>query len=176
MSIIDMPDMQQPIEFLGSYTMSHQDNNNEWGCTSTANNESRFSGVEDDERIGDKVNKDDTMPKDGQSQQYNNSTPQMRGTRRRKMRDEEIRNARPLKPVQTTKHPEGNTTAEKGSPYYRKFPKSQRHNINDTDSDSHANAGLQNSDVICYSNSILQVIASCTHLTEFFLFPPSKDH
>ena len=27
-----------------------------------------------------------------------------------------------------------------------------------------------------YSNSILQVIASCTHLTEFFLSPPSKDH
>jgi ubiquitin C-terminal hydrolase len=52
----------------------------------------------------------------------------------------------------------------------------QRCNIHDTNSDSHANAGLQNSDVICYSNSILQVIASCTHLTEFFLSPPSKDH
>ncbi len=34
----------------------------------------------------------------------------------------------------------------------------------------------KNSDVICYSNSILQVIASCTHLMEFFLSPPSKDH
>jgi hypothetical protein len=44
------------------------------------------------------------------------------------------------------------------------------------DSDSHANAGLQNSDVICYSNSIFQVIASCTHLTEFFLSLPSEDH
>jgi hypothetical protein len=40
MSIIDMPDMQQPIEFLGSYTMSHQDNNDKWGCTLTANNKS----------------------------------------------------------------------------------------------------------------------------------------
>ncbi len=40
MSIINMPDMQQPIKFLGSYMMSHQDHNDEWGCTSTANNES----------------------------------------------------------------------------------------------------------------------------------------
>ncbi len=92
------------------------------------------------------------------------------------MRNEENWNARPLIRVQTTKHPEGNTTAEKGSPYYRNFPESQQCNIHDTDSDSHANAGLQNSDLICYSNSILQVIASCTHLTEFFLSPPSKDH
>ncbi len=91
------------------------------------------------------------------------------------MRDGENRKAHLLKRVQTTK-PEGNTTAEKGSPYYRNFPESQRRNIHDTDSDSYANAGLQNSDVICYSNSILQVIASCTHLTEFFLSPPSKDH
>jgi hypothetical protein len=116
------------------------------------------------------------MPRDEQLQQHNDSTPQTRGTRRRKMRDEENWNARPLKPVQTTKHPEGNTTADKGSPYYRIFPKSRRCNIHDTDSDSHANAGLQNTDVICYSNSILQVIASCTHLTEFFLSPPSEDH
>jgi hypothetical protein len=40
------------------------------------------------------VNKDNKMPRDGQSQQYNVSTPQMRGTRRRKIRDEEERNAR----------------------------------------------------------------------------------
>ncbi len=45
-----------------------------------------------------------------------------------------------------------------------------------TDNDSHTNAGLINSDVICYLNSILQVIASCIHLTEFFLSPPSKEH
>jgi hypothetical protein len=69
----------------------------------------------------DKVNKDNTMPRDGCLQQYNDFTPQTRGTRRRKIRDEEIRNARLLKHVQTTKHPEGNTMAEKGSPYYRNF-------------------------------------------------------
>jgi ubiquitin C-terminal hydrolase len=92
------------------------------------------------------------------------------------MRDEENRNACPLKRVQTTKHLEGNTMAENGSPYYRSFSKSQQCNIHDTDSDSYANAGLKNSDIICYSNSILQVIASCTHLTEFILSPPSKDH
>jgi hypothetical protein len=116
------------------------------------------------------------MPRDGRLQQYNNFTPQTRGARRRKVRNEEKWNAHPVKRVQSTKHPEGNTTAEKGSLYYRYFPKSQRRNIHDTDSDSHANAGLQNSDVVCYSNSILQVIASCTHLTEFFLSPPSEDH
>jgi hypothetical protein len=100
----------------------------------------------------------------------------MRGNRRRKIRDEEGRNTHLLKRVQSTKHPEGNTSAEKGSPYYRNFPDSQQCNIHDTDSDSHANSGLQSSDIIYYSNSILQVIASCTHLTEFFLSPPSKDH
>ncbi len=40
MSIIDMPDRQQQIEPLGSYTMSHQGYDDEWGCTSTANNKS----------------------------------------------------------------------------------------------------------------------------------------
>jgi hypothetical protein len=90
--------------------------------------------------------------------------------------DEEEQIAHQLKHVQSTMHLEGNTTAEKGSPYYRNFPESQRCNIQLTDSDSHANAGLQNSDVICYSYSILQVIAKSTHLTEFFLSPPSEDH
>jgi ubiquitin C-terminal hydrolase len=91
------------------------------------------------------------------------------------MRDEENRDACPLKRVQATKHSEGNTMADKGSQYYRNFPESQRCNIHDTDSDSHVNAGIQNTDIICYSNSILHVIASCTHLMEFFLSPPSKD-
>jgi hypothetical protein len=40
MLIIDMLDMRQPIKFLRSYTMSHQDYDNKWGCSSTANNES----------------------------------------------------------------------------------------------------------------------------------------
>jgi hypothetical protein len=101
--------------------MSHQDKDNKWGYTLTANHKSPFSGGKDDERVLDKVNKDNTMPKDRRSQQYNNSTPQMTGTRRRKMMDEEKRNACLLKHVQTTKHPKGNTTAEKGSPYYRFF-------------------------------------------------------
>jgi hypothetical protein len=105
--------------------MSHQDNDDEWNCTLTANEESQFSGGKDDKCISDKVNKDNMMPKDGRLQQYNNSTPQTRGTRRRKMRDEEKQNAHPLKRVQTTKHPEGNTTAEKWSPFYRNFPESQ---------------------------------------------------
>jgi hypothetical protein len=83
------------------------------------------------------------MPRDGGLQQYNNSTPQVRGTRRRKIRNEEEWNARLVKHVQSTKHPEGNTTAEKESPYYKKFPESQQRNIHDTDSDSHVNAGLQ---------------------------------
>jgi hypothetical protein len=86
--------------------------------------------------------------------------------------------AHPRECVQSTKHPEGNTTATntKQSLYYRDFPKSQWHNIHPTDNDSHANAGLLNSDVICYSNAILQVIASCIHLIEFFLSPPSNEH
>jgi hypothetical protein len=62
------------------------------------------------------------------------------------------------------------------SPYYRDFPESQQCNIHSTDNDSHANAGLLNSDIICYSNIILQIIASCIHLMESFLSPPSKEH
>ncbi len=124
----------------------------------------------------DKGNKLNLTPRDGQSQQYNASTPQTRGTRRRKIRDEEEGIAHPQKNVQTTQHPEENTTAANRSPYYRDFLKSRRCNIHPTDNDSHANAGLINSDIICYSYSILQVIASCIHLTDFFLSPPSKEH
>ncbi len=40
MLIINVIDMQQPIKFHGSYTMSNQDKDNKWGCTSTANNKS----------------------------------------------------------------------------------------------------------------------------------------
>ncbi len=155
-----MLDIQQQFKPLGSYTMSHQEHNDEWGCTSTANDKSQFSGGKHDERISKEVNKDNTTPRGGWSQQYNNSTPQTRGTRRRKIRNKEERNAHLVKRVQSTKQPDRNTTAEKGSPYNRKFPKSRQCNIHDTDSDSHATSGLQNSDIICYSNSILQVIAS----------------
>jgi hypothetical protein len=66
--------------------------------------------------------------------------------------------------------------AAKRSPYYKDFPESRQCNIHPTDNDSHANAGLISSDVICYSNSILQVITSCIHWMEFFLSPPSKEH
>jgi hypothetical protein len=105
--------------------MSHLEYNDKWGCTLTANNKSGFSSGKDDEHDLEEVNKDNKMPRDGRSQQYNNSTPQMRGTRRREIRNEEECNACPVKRVQSTKHPEGNTTAEKGSPYYRNFPESQ---------------------------------------------------
>jgi hypothetical protein len=176
MLFIDMPERQQQIEPLGFYTMSPQGYDDKWGCTLTANNEIRFSSGKDDKQNLEKENEDNTMPRDGQSLQYNASTPQARGARRRKIRNEEKQIAHLLKRVQSTKHPGENTTAEMGPPYYRNFPKSQQCNIHPADSDSHANAGLQNSDVICHSNSILQVISSCTHLTEFFLSPPSEDH
>jgi hypothetical protein len=39
MLFINMPDRQQQIEPLGSYMMSSQGNDVEWGCTLTANNE-----------------------------------------------------------------------------------------------------------------------------------------
>jgi hypothetical protein len=143
-----------------------------------ANDDSLFNGgknnkgsleeknKDDDEQ--DEVNKLNLMPRDGQSQQYNDSPPPARGTRRRKIRDEEERKARLQKHVQTTQHPEGNTTAAKRSPFYSNLPESHRRNIHPSDNDSHTNAGLINSDAICYSNSILQLIASCIHLSEFF--------
>jgi hypothetical protein len=45
--------------------MSHQGFDDKWGCILTANNESRFSGGEDDELVSEEVNKDDAMPRDG---------------------------------------------------------------------------------------------------------------
>jgi hypothetical protein len=110
---------KQQFKPLGSYTMSHQEYNDKWGCTLTANNESQFSSGKDDEYNLEEVSKDNTMPRDGRSQQYNDSTPQTRGTRRRKIRNEEKWNAYPVKRVQSTKNPEGNTTAEKGTLYYQ---------------------------------------------------------
>jgi hypothetical protein len=57
MLIIDMPDIQQQIKPLGFYTMSHQGCDDKWGCTLTANDESQFSGGEDDSdwwiKVGD---------------------------------------------------------------------------------------------------------------------------
>jgi hypothetical protein len=55
MPIIDMLDRQQQIEPLGSYTMSHQGYNDKWGCTSTANDESQFSGGKDDKCVLEEV-------------------------------------------------------------------------------------------------------------------------
>jgi hypothetical protein len=61
----------------------------------TANDNSPFSGGKDDKSILEEENKDEeeqdegnklnSMPRDGQLQQYNASTPQTRGTRRRKL-------------------------------------------------------------------------------------------
>jgi hypothetical protein len=99
--------------------MSPQGYDDKWGCTLTA------KGGEDDKRGLEEENKDYTMPRDGGSQQYNASTPQTRETRRRKIRNEEEQIARLLKCVQSTKHPEGNTMAEKVFPYHRNFPESQ---------------------------------------------------
>jgi hypothetical protein len=65
------------------------------------------------------------MPRDEQSQQYNDSTSQTRRIRRRKIRNEEEQNACPVKRVKSTKHMGGNTMAEKKSPYYRNFPESR---------------------------------------------------
>jgi hypothetical protein len=55
------------------------------------------SDDEDDKSVLEVVNKDNKMPRDGQSQQHNTSTPQMRGTRRKKIRDEEEQNAHLLR-------------------------------------------------------------------------------
>jgi hypothetical protein len=39
MSFIKTVERQQQIKPLGTYTMSHQENDEEWGCTSTANDD-----------------------------------------------------------------------------------------------------------------------------------------
>ena len=85
--------------------MNQQENYEEWACTLPANNDSQFSSGKDDEGILEEENKDDdkqdegnklnSTPKDGQLQQYNVSTPQTRGTRRREIRDEKEQIAHP---------------------------------------------------------------------------------
>jgi hypothetical protein len=107
---------------------------------------------------------------------YNASTPQTRGTRRRKTREEEEQNAFRLNMFRVVSIWKETQQLKRGLHVIEIFS-------------SPANATYillivtamlmldsKNSDLICYSNSILQVIASCTHLTDFFLSPPSKDH
>ncbi len=77
-----------------------------------------------DEDKRNECNKLNTMPRDGQLQQYNVFKTQTMGTRRRKIRNEEEQIAHLQKHVQSTKHPVGNTMAAKWSPYYRDFPES----------------------------------------------------
>ncbi len=43
------------------------------------------------------------------------------------------------------------------------------------ENDEMPNAGLSNTSVICYSNAIFQVLASCNHLTMFFDTPPQQN-
>ena len=39
-----------------------------------------------------------------------------------------------------------------------------------------AHAGLKKCGFICYSNVIIQCIASCSHLTDFLQCPPNEEH
>ncbi len=39
-----------------------------------------------------------------------------------------------------------------------------------------AHAGLSNSGLMCYSNAIIQCIASCSYLTDFLQCPPNEEH
>ncbi len=39
-----------------------------------------------------------------------------------------------------------------------------------------AHAGLINSGIMCYSNAIIQCIASCSYLTDFLQCPPNEEH
>ncbi len=59
MLFIKTQERQQQIEPLGCYMVSHQGYDEDWGCTSTANNEHWFSGGEDDEGILEDKNKDE---------------------------------------------------------------------------------------------------------------------
>ena len=51
--------------------------------------------------------------------------------------------------------------------YYKKFPDNKRGEPAAVDIG--ANAGLKNSNVVCYSNAILQCIANCFYLSDFSL-------
>jgi hypothetical protein len=59
MSFIKMPERQQQIKPLGSYTMSHQGHEEEWGCTLTANDKNEFRGSKDDKGILEEENEDE---------------------------------------------------------------------------------------------------------------------
>jgi hypothetical protein len=58
--------------------------------------------------------------------------------------------------------------------YYTTFKKS-RHNVCQIVCDGR-NAGLKNNNVICYSNSIFQIIASCNQFKKYLPTPPSEEH
>ncbi len=61
------------------------------------------------------------------------------------------------------------------SPYYRHNFQVRRTNA-PAPVVAHAHAGLNNCDVICYSNAIFQGIASCIHVSDFLQTPPNEEH
>ena len=61
------------------------------------------------------------------------------------------------------------------SPYYRHNFQVRRTNA-PAPVIAHAHAGLNNCDVICYSNAIFQGIASCIHVSDFLQTPPNEEH
>jgi hypothetical protein len=59
------------------------------------------------------------------------------------------------------------------SPYYRGFIKdTRRRNIRV----NNKHAGLRKCGLICYSNDIIQCIASCSYLTDFLQCPLNEEH
>ncbi len=61
------------------------------------------------------------------------------------------------------------------SPFYRHDFQVQRSNA-PAPVIAHAHAGLNNCDVICYSNAIFQGIARCIHVSDFLQTPPNEEH
>ena len=61
------------------------------------------------------------------------------------------------------------------SPYYRNNFQVRRTNA-PAPVIAQSHAGLNNCDVICYSNAIFQGIASCIHVSDFLQTPPNEEH
>jgi hypothetical protein len=90
--------------------------------------------------------------------------PQAKPRLKRRSNDE---NEKSPKPRKGNSHDQEETE----HPYYKQFP--PRQCDQPTAVNHHAHAGLKNSNVNCYSNAILQCIASCIRFSDF---SPSENH
>ena len=162
------------------WLVAQQQNNEPFNCNASIGGGSSAFNFKEDEKqnehdnsrngskVGNatkeisKIRRGPPLPSNSNARELNPTAKSRSTTRRINNQDKTS-----PKPRNSKSHEEEKT----GVDYYRNFPERLRGEpapVNDG-----ANAGLQNSNVCCYSNAILQCLASCICLSDF---RPSENH